>query len=195
MLSNSEVHIQRSLNIFFSFENMSIENRSAGEKSWPVGPRECVQLVQSLGRAGMEGVGPSPWWAFLSGHHECGKSQNYELSPRELAIHLGKGGESSRLNSSGCFHAAFPLSVFLSPLGVILIPYSSSYPSPAGPSAVSLSFCSMLLGSVVLRNCGSKLGEATESLGKKKKKREMTGALTLVQAFIFLKKILLDSNV
>ena len=109
MLSNSEVHIQRSLNIFFSFENMSIENRSAGEKSWPVGPRECVQLVQSLGRAGMEGVGPSPWWAFLSGHHECGKSQNYELSPRELAIHLGKGGESSRLNSSGCFHAALAL--------------------------------------------------------------------------------------
>ena len=66
----------------------------------------------------------------------------------------------------------FPLSVFLSPLGVILIPYSSSYPSPAGPSAVSLSFCSMLLGSVVLRNCGSKLGEATESLGKKKKREK-----------------------
>ena len=34
---------------------MSIGGRAAREESWPMDPREFVQLIQSLGRAGMEG--------------------------------------------------------------------------------------------------------------------------------------------
>lgn len=165
-LSRSGVHVQRSLNMSFSF--WKYVNWKQDWKQWEpaLGCRECVRLVQPQeGQGRRWGSGPPPARECCSVPSCVVSDENYEQSPGESAIHPEKGCECSRLNSS-----AFQACLALTSLSH-LFPFSVSWelwvpcPSAPVPPQVPLPYphasCPMLLGFVLLRNSGSQLWEKT----------------------------------